>query len=377
MSDLPDFAAEGLLDGLEGEVRAARLELLEELHGAGVPLEELRVAVAEERLTLLPVEQVLGGAGRHTAAEVAQSAGVEVEWLARQRQALGLPPPDPRARIFTDADVRAARRARSFRDAGFTEEAVLALLRVMSQAGAQVAGALRDRAGPALVRPGDTERDLGRRYAQLAREHGPQLGETMEYVIGVHLLEVIRRAEISRGELERGEVAVGSREVTVAFADLVGFTRLGAELSAGDLGEVAGRLAGLAAEVAQPPVRLVKTIGDAAMLVSEEPAPLVETGLALVDAVEAEGDEFPLLKAGVAHGPALSRAGDWYGHTVNLASRVTSIARPGSVLTTAEVHDLLADDFRWSFAGERKLKGIRPAVGLFRARRLEPDGQAA
>ena len=86
------------------------------------------------------------------------------------------------------------------------------------------------------------------------------------------------------------------------------------------------------AEVAEPPVRLVKTIGDAAMLASPEPEPLLGATLALIEAADAEGEDFPQLRAGAALGQALLRAGDWFGRPVNLASRITSVARPGSLL---------------------------------------------
>jgi len=111
------------------------------------------------------------------------------------------------------------------------------------------------------------------------------------------------------------------------------------------------------------------------MLVCPQPEPLLEAMLTLVAAADEEGDEFPELKAGVALGPALTRAGDWFGHTVNLASRVTGAARPGSVLTTNEVQERLEDGYRWSFAGERRLKGIKEPVKLFRARPAEGGGK--
>ena len=82
-------------------------------------------------------------------------------------------------------------------------------------------------------------------------------------------------------------------EISVGFCDLVGFTRLGEGVPAADLGAIATRLAALAADVAEPPVRLVKTIGDAVMLVAPEPAPLLDAALGLMDAAEAEGEGFP------------------------------------------------------------------------------------
>jgi adenylate cyclase len=75
-------------------------------------------------------------------------------------------------------------------------------------------------------------------------------------------------------------------------------------------------------------------------------------------------------------GAALSRAGDWYGRPVNLASRVTAIARPGSVLATREVRDAVGAAYRWSSAGARSLKGVDGPVRLYRARRLVRDEDA-
>ncbi|MGH2840036.1 MAG: adenylate/guanylate cyclase domain-containing protein, partial [Solirubrobacteraceae bacterium] len=131
----------------------------------------------------------------------------------------------------------------------------------------------------------------------------------------------------------------------------------------------------VAAEVIRPPVRLVKTIGDAVLLISPEPGALVESALALVAAAEAQAQDegFPQLRAGVALGETQEHGGDVYGHAVNLASRLTAIARPGSVLTDKRVRDALREEFRWSFAGERRIKGIGEELRLYRARLPEPD----
>src|SRR4051794_7236975 len=104
-----DFAAEGLLDGLDGDARTARRELLEELTADGVPLEELKRAVAEDRLVFLPLERVLGGAGRYTAREVAELAGLDPAFQERQLRALGIATGNPDDRLFDDDDVEAAK----------------------------------------------------------------------------------------------------------------------------------------------------------------------------------------------------------------------------------------------------------------------------
>src|SRR5256885_2571882 len=90
-----DFEAEGLLEGLSGEARKARLKLLEELAADGVPVEDLREAAAAGRLVLLPVERALAGeeGPRYTAREIAERSGVELELLQRSRVALGTPNP--------------------------------------------------------------------------------------------------------------------------------------------------------------------------------------------------------------------------------------------------------------------------------------------
>src|SRR3712207_2935472 len=104
MADV-DFEAEGLLEGLDGDARTARRDLLEQLHGDGFWLDELRAACHEDRLALLPVELALGGEDRFTARELAEKADLPVDFIVRQRQSLGLTRPDPDERILGGADL--------------------------------------------------------------------------------------------------------------------------------------------------------------------------------------------------------------------------------------------------------------------------------
>ncbi len=116
-------------------------------------------------------------------------------------------------------------------------------------------------------------------------------------------------------------------------------------------------------------------IGDAAMLVSTEARPLLDAALDLLDAAEQEGEEFPQLRAGIACGEGLSRGGDWFGAPVNLASRITDKARPGSVVVSSEFQEAVGDDgYAWTkIPGKRKFKGVTEEQVLFRARRPEPE----
>jgi adenylate cyclase len=125
----------------------------------------------------------------------------------------------------------------------------------------------------------------------------------------------------------------------------------------------------MAADVARPPVRLVKTIGDAAMLVAPEPVPLLRASLGLIATAEGEGEGFPQLHAGIAHGPALQRYGDWYGPTVNVAARLTARARPSSLLATEAVRELAGDgEFSWTEAGRKRIKGLKQPIPVWRCR---------
>lgn len=370
-----DFEAEGLLDGLKGKAREARLALLEELAESGVPLEELKRAVEEDRLVLLPVDRVFEpGTERYTAAEVAKRAGIEPEFLLRLRQALGAPVPQEDETAYGESDLEAAKRAKQFVDAGIPEEAVLETSRIIGISMANLADANRDMVGEVFTEPGVDERELAMRYAAAAEAMPPLLGQTLLDAYRIHLREAIRQAVVTEAELAQGRLS-GSDEVTIAFADLVGFTRLGESLEIDQIGELTGRLFELASEAASPPVRLVKMIGDAAMFASRETAPLLDAVIGLVDA--AGTGEIPSLKAGVATGPALGRSGDWYGRPVNLAARITSFAKPDSVVVAKEVKDAVESDdgdrFSFSFAGKHHFKGIKGETPVHRVRAANGD----
>lgn len=364
-----DWEAEGLLEGLEGNEREARRKLLDELSEEGCTLDELRVAVEEERLALLPVERILSGGGeRLTASQVSERTGVAEEFLERNWRALGLALSEDNDSAYSERDIEAVKRIQVLRDAGVPDDGILEVARLLGMTMSQLAAANRRLIADAFMQEGDTEYDVAKRFAAAAEAFLPVIGDELEYVLGLHLREQIRHDAFDLAEVSSGRAA-SADEVTVCFADMVDFTQLGETLDPEALGQVTGRLGELAAEAVEPPVRLVKLIGDAAMIVGPHPEPVVESALDLVDAAGNEGEDFPLLRAGVATGMALPRAGDWYGRPVNLASRITAIARPGSVLAAEDVQNQLEDEYQWSFAGSRKLKGIDGSVKLFRARR--------
>lgn len=360
-----DFSAAGLLDGLEGSERAAREQLLERLHAEGASLEELQSAVAENRLALLPLDRQLGG--RYTAREIEERTGIPAESVLGIRRRLGLPAAEPGDRVFGEEEIAAAQSTKLFLEAGFSEEAIGEITRVLGEAMARVAAATTGAFAETFLHPGDSEEDVALRFAALAEQLAPAFVPVLVAAYNAHLRESVRRGVIGRAEREAGRAA-SEQDVCVCFADLVGFTTLGGEVDSEELGSVAARFGDVAMTVAEAPVRLIKTIGDAAMLVCTEPAPLVGAAIELVEA--AQEADLPSVRAGIARGPALVRAGDYFGRAVNLASRVTGIARPGSVLCTEEVRDAALEDFEWSFAGRHRLKGIGESLPLHRARGL-------
>jgi adenylate cyclase len=365
-----DWEAEGLLEGLDDDAaRAARRALLDKLHADGVPLDDLRQAVADQRLALLPVERLLSSEARYTARDIAEETGLELEFFQAHRRALGLAVPGPDERVYDEADLEAARLGRRYREAGFPDDEAMEVQRVLGRGMARYAEAVRTMVGQTFLEPGVDEHELGERLEAVSRTLLPLTGPWLEHVFALHLREVLRRDVVTAEQLATGKLVAG-RDMAVGFADLVGFTELGETIPVEELGSVAGRLAHLAGEVVVPPVKVVKQIGDAVMLVSPEPPAMVDAALRFVEASE-EDPASPALRVGMAFGPAVNRWGDWYGSPVNIASRLTTRARPTSVLATEAMRDAASEGYNWSFAGEKRLKGLAAPLRTYRARRAE------
>ena len=362
---------EKLLDGLEGEARAERAELIEWLFEQGITAEEIEATSAP---LLLATRRVVGDDGTYVSTrEIADEYGIDLDLLQRVQRAIGLARvDDPDAAVHMRADVEAAAHVRHFSELGLDAENLVLVTRVLGEGLSHAAEVMRYTAMAAVMEPGTTELQVAKRSHALVSQITPLLGPWIEEMLFMQLRNMMETEAVNASERAAGAPLPGARHITVAFADLVGFTRLGEEVPAEELGQLANRLAEMARDVATPPVRFIKTIGDAVMFVCTEPAPLLDAVLKLVDMTDSDND-FPRLRAGIASGSAVSRAGDWFGSPVNTASRVTSASRPGAVLAAESVRDELGDDsgFSWSFAGARRLKGIKGEVKLFRARRGE------
>ena len=365
-----DWEAEGLLeDCADEDARTARRELLDRLHGEGVSVEDLRSAVEEHRLALLPVERLLSADPRYSAREIAERSGLDLEFFQTQQRALGLAVPGPDERVYGENDLELAKLGNQYRQVGLPDDDAMEVQRVLGRGMARYAESIRTLVGQTLLEGGTDENELALRLEAMSTNLLPLAGPWLEYVFGLHMREALRQEVVTAEQLASGQLGAG-RDTAVAFADLVGFTELGETIPSEELGSVAGRLSRLAEDVVEAPARVVKEIGDAVMLVAPEPGGLVEATLRLVEASDgAEG--LPAIRAGIAYGPAVNRWGDWYGSTVNVASRLTERARPASVLTTEAVRDAVADGVEWSFAGEKKLKGLSAPLRTYRARRID------
>jgi adenylate cyclase len=369
----PDIEALGLLDDLQGPARQERAELIEWLLARGFDVDQIR---GEFSPLLLPAIRIIGDDGTLVSPrEISESSGVSLELLLRLHRAAGLVgADDPDARLQSRADAESVLGAARLVDLGLDPQQVVLIVRLLMDGLTGAAVTMRQAALHALLHPGATELELAQALEVLTNDAEPVLGPMVDALLRLALRHSVETEAINAVERTAGTLP-GAREVAVAFADLVGFTRLGEQMPPEDLGLVAIRLADLAHEVVASPVQFVKTIGDAVMLVCSDPLKLLLTVLDLVEAAAA--DDFPRLRVGLAFGHAINRAGDWYGSPVNLASRVTSVAPASTVRVTESVRKVIGDPagIEWSVAESRHLKGIRGEVLLYGARRL-PAGES-
>src|SRR5246127_222159 len=369
MDDRVEENIDDLLEGLEGTARAERAELIEWLLGQGITADEIRTANPP---LLLATRHLMGDDGTYVSArEISERYNVDLQLLQRIQRAIGLVRvDDPDAAVHMRADGEAAAYAQRFVDLGLDPDKMVLAVRVLAEGLSRAAEVMRYTALSAIMRRGATELQIAQGSKELVSRIEPLLGPMVTDMLFMQLRHMLETEAVNAAERAAGKPLPGARQVTVAFADLVGFTKLGEAISAEDLGQLASRLGYLARDATTPPVRFIKSIGDAVMFVCPDPVPLLDVVLKLVDVVDTDND-FPRLRAGGASGMAVSRAGDWFGNPVNVASRVTNVARPGTVLVADSVWEAVGDtgQFTGSYAGARRLKGIKNEVRLFRIRR--------
>ncbi|HLI43510.1 MAG TPA: adenylate cyclase regulatory domain-containing protein [Acidimicrobiales bacterium] len=339
----------------------------------GVTPEEFDRALAEDRVDMLLVDRLLTrGEAPRTGEELSEGSGIPLEEAGRLWRALGFPLSGEEA-VFTDQDEEALRTIKGLVDLGLSSpETAVQVTRVLGQSMARVADALVASADAAAkgqgrpgwaTEPGDEGLLLAEAIAIGSEIVFPSMEKLLVYAWRRHIQAAARRRASMRRD-GSGVLPV-TPEMTVGFADMVGFTALSSQLDADALARVVDRFDDLAhTTVVNGGGRPVKMIGDEVMFVVPRPLDAVRIGLDLVDAY-ADDDVLSDVRVGIATGPVLAREGDFFGSVVNRAHRIVSIADAGTVLTGDEVHAEVEadpggwpDDLVWAPLKPRELKDI-------------------
>jgi adenylate cyclase len=273
-----------------------------------------------------PLERLLlGGPRRYTRLDVARLAGVPLEQASQLWRALGFADTADDEVVFTDADLATIRQADALAREGLVDESArLAIARMLGQSMSRLA----EWQMRLLV---DLVGDHPEAAPELAGRLLPVLEEIQAYVWRRHLAAQVSRSLAAPSDA--GSVVVG-------FADMVGFTSLARRLSEQELAGLLDRFEAAAAGiVADRGGRVVKMLGDEVMFVAGDPRAGADIALDLLAALPE-----PALRAGLALGRVLHRYGDVYGPVVNLAARLTGLARPGTALVDRELAAALEPD---------------------------------
>lgn len=303
-------------------------------------------------------ELLLGGELRYTRVDAIERAGVPEEFTQRLWRAFGFPHLPDETVAFTEGDLDALVRIRDLLQAGLLdEEMVLRMVRAVGQTMARLAEWQIDIIIGALADPLEPPPDaIVRLILDNVESHVAALEPLLAHAWRRQLAAAGTRA-LTASAAE--DALPGRLRVAVGFADIVEFTETSRSLDERELARLVERFEETASDiVAEHGGRIVKTLGDEVLYTAETPVLGAEIGLCVAEAVRAGGDT--QVRVGMAYGPVLTLMGDVFGTTVNLASRLTSMARPGTVLADARLAEELRGDGRYALVRI----GRRPARGL-------------
>jgi len=192
-------------------------------------------------------------------------------------------------------------------------------------------------------------------------------------ILGVHrrwLEHELAQRAVRAAELRAGEAALpGAVEVTFLFCDLKDFTAYAERSGDGAAIGAIDRFFEVIARELRDAGRLVKSLGDGAMFVFDDPAEAVATGARVIAAMRRNG--LPGVHASVHRGIAIARSGDYFGGSVNVAARLLAFADRDELLATEEVVSTCRRTFDWEPAGERVLRGVAAPLTLHRLASVE------
>jgi adenylate cyclase len=281
---------------------------------------------------------LLGDVPTLTRIQVAEQSGVPLEVAQELWRLLGFAHQADDAVAFTPADVQALKYTHDLVRLGIlSPERQAALVRTWGRSFARLAEwQTRLLTDIAL----ESDNPVGQ-VTELASEVLPRVDALQSYVWRRHLASAGARLMAS------DSAGSDTSSLAVVFVDIVGFTSRSKELSEEELVQwieyFEAECSGL---VVDHGGRVIKNIGDEVLFVADDAAAAADAALTMTARGSDRDDEFPEVRAGMAYGDVIARLGDVFGPTVNIASRLTSIARPGAVLIDRGAHDALAGDTR-------------------------------
>jgi adenylate cyclase len=336
----------------------AQRELVAFLADRGVPIEQLRQAHADGSMAELVAGAVLWpDLARIDVAELATRAGLPEDVTRRARRMLGFADPGDDALCRSrEVDMLQAFGAGA---ALFGEEGTLQMSRVLGTSTAAISEAANSlftgAVGAPLRAAGVTDAEFGLRArdAMLAFE---SVCVAVDVMLRLHFERAVARLN--------GDLTVDELTYAIAFVDIVDSTLMAGRLEGSELAVALRDFDRMAAEAAgRHDVRLVKTIGDGAMLAARDAERLARAVADVIAAV----DEHAVLdsaKGGLTFGDVAAHDGDYFGQVVNLAARASSAAVPREVLVDAAAAAQLVDGVEP--AGDYELKGFAAPVTLYR-----------
>jgi adenylate cyclase len=361
-----------LADGAWTPAAVAHARLVARLRDRGHSLAELKAASQAGRLAYGYVEDLFpSDEPTRTLEEAADAVGLEPALIERIWVAAGLS-----AALLdelSEEDVELLRAFAAVVDAGFPLVAFLQLARVYGQAVAQIADAevklFHLYVHEPLMRDGRTGLDIAEAMGDLASELLPLSTPIVERLHDRALKHFLEQDVVGHLETEAVDEELGRVRVTIAFADLAGYTRLTEEAGEEEAVEIVERFVQAVQDTLPGDARVIKTIGDAVMVVGSDASALVDWAVGFQ---ELQRGTRPAPRIGLHCGLALYRDGDYYGRAVNLASRVGARAAGGEVLVTEPVVSAAGPHLEFEAIGQVKLKGFSQATDLHLARLGEP-----
>lgn len=360
----------------KGDVR--RLALVQMLERAGLPIDGIAAAIAQGHLSLdfLDVESYdrFGVSTDTTFAELSASTGIPLELLMIVREATGYAEPEP-TDFVRENDLRIVPLVEAQLRLGFRPAAIVGWLRVYGEAIRRVTETEVDwwhnEVELRMLESGMSPDEMMRRSdAEVAPVLAPLLDDV---ILGIYHGQQMHGWQSSmifgiEQALERGGVYSRLKHPpAICFLDLTGYTQLTQEHGDRAAAETAERLGRVVRRSsAQHGGKPIKWLGDGVMFHFPEPGAGTQAALEMVAEAKAAG--LPPAHVGLHAGPVLFQEGDYFGQTVNLASRIADYARPGEVLVSREVVDA-ADglDIAFTAIGPVDLKGVSGAVELYAA----------